>query len=264
MQGKIIHSDPHLEKVKHFHDQDAQHYTEMRYHSNSCEGIAYITRRELVLSLVKSNAMRVLDIGCGPGILTADLLKMGKEVYSTDLSSEMIKQAKQKANNDFIEKKAYFSVSDASHLPLAADQMDIALCIGVICYIRDYKSVLSEIRRVLKSNGEAIVQINNTTWPGLYEKLVPMYHWIKSKVTGKKYDGIDFDFNYFDFRTFCKDVKKTGFRIEDLKYFDFRFPFIDVLFPKFSVKIGKAMYKNRHLSFMKYFAFGVLLKMTRI
>ncbi len=253
----------HLERVKYFHDLDAPQYTKMRYQNSLCEGIAYVTRRKLVLDFLNQTSATVLDIGCGPGILTENLLEKGLKVYSTDLSIEMIKQAKNKALQNPSAEKAYFAVNDASNLPFSNKELDIVLCIGVMCYVKDYLPVLSEIHRVLKPGGEAIVQVNKIRFPGLYEKLVPFYHLMKSKLTGKKYDQINFDFNYFDYREFVRDAELMGFQVDEFQYFDFRIPFIDVLLPKFSVAVGKFMFKNRHKKLMRYFAFGLLIKMRK-
>jgi ubiquinone/menaquinone biosynthesis C-methylase UbiE len=256
-------SDSHLNKVKQFHDQDAQQYAEMRYHTNSCEGIAYITRRQLVLDFLPPTPKKVLDIGCGPGILTKDLLAKGYAVYSSDLSIEMIRQAKLKTAQCKNPDKVFFSVNDASNLPFATNQIDTVLCIGVMYYIEDYQSVLSEIHRVLKPGGEAIIQVNKMRWPKFYKRLVPLYQRIKSKVTGKQYDKIKFHFNFFDYRQFTKDVVKEGFRLEQFEYFDFRLPFIDVLVPKLSISMGKFMFKKRRLILFQNFAFGLLMKISR-
>ena len=256
-------SDSHLHNVKQFHDKDAQQYSEMRYHTNSCEGIAYTTRRQLVLDFLPPTPKKVLDIGCGPGILTKDLLAKGYDVYSSDLSIEMIKQAKLKTAAHKKTDKAYFSVNDASKLPFATNRIDTVLCIGVLYYIEDYKSVLSEIHRVLKPGGKAIVQVNKMRWPRLYKALVPLYQRIKSKVTGKQYDQINFDFNYFDYRAFIQDIEEIGFKIEVFEYFDFRVPFIDILIPKLSVKIGQFMHNKRHLKLIRFFAFGLVSKTVK-
>ena len=75
-------SKGHLHKVKHFHDLDASQYKKFRYHSNSCEGLSYITRKKLVLASVNINSGKVLDIGCGPGIFTDELLKKNLQVFN--------------------------------------------------------------------------------------------------------------------------------------------------------------------------------------
>lgn len=260
-------TNSHLQRVKHFHDQDAHHYTRMRYHSGSCEGLAYVTRRELVLGLLNTAlagnpSPHILDIGCGPGILTEKLLETGGLVFSTDLSEEMIRHAKQKALQNAKAANAFFLVNDASNLPLATDRMDIALCIGVLYYVKDHRAVLSEIRRVLKPGGQAIVQINKTKWPNLYKKLVPVYRWVKANMTGKKYDGLDFEFNYFDYPTFIREVERQGFKIAELAHFDFRLPFLDVFVPKFSVRLGRLMYRHRNKPFIRHFAFGLLIRLS--
>lgn len=258
----------HLQKVQQFHDHDAQQYTRMRYHTDSCEGLAYTTRRRLVLDMLNRalsgrQTPSVLDIGCGPGILTPHLLDKGVNLLSTDLSIEMLRQAEQRALQTGRAGDAAFAVTDASSLPVATNRIDIALCIGVLYYVKDYRPVLSEIHRVLKPGGQAIVQINKMRWPNLYKNLVPLYHGLKSTVTGKKYDQIDFDFNYFDYRTFITDAQRQGFEITQIQHFDYRIPFIDLLLPRLSVKLGKQMYANRHKRPMKYLSFGLLITISK-
>jgi ubiquinone/menaquinone biosynthesis C-methylase UbiE len=253
----------HLRKVKDFHDQDAEQYRRLRYHIDSCEGLAYVTRRELVLGSLNHKPAKILDIGCGPGILTEDLVNRKLKVYSADLSFEMLKQAKQRISQNALASNASFAVSDISSMPFSANEMDVVLCIGVMCYVRDYNSVLSEIHRVLRQDGETIIQINKIRWPGLYRKLVPLYRGLKSRLTGKRYEGLDFEFNYFDYRVFLREVEAKGFKISDLQCYDFRIPFIDILLPEVSVKTGKFMFEHRHWGPFKHLAHGVLIRAAK-
>ena len=263
-EENIMNSNNHLQKVKKFHDWDAEQYKGLRYHLKSCEGLAYITRRELVLGSVDFNAGNVLDIGCGPGIFTQDLLDKSLKVYSVDLSIEMIKRAKQAVNKYQLASNAHFTVSDVSNICFFDGKIDRILCIGVICYLKDYHSLLSEMYRVLKPGGKIIVQIDKIRFPAVYEKFVPLYRYLKSKITSKSYDKLNFEFNYFAYTNFIKHLEKNGFRITDIDCYDFRIPFIDILFNKLSLKLGKIMFKSRHLKFLRWFAHGLLIKADKI
>jgi ubiquinone/menaquinone biosynthesis C-methylase UbiE len=250
----------HLYKVKHFHDLDASQYKKSRYHSDSCEGLAYITRKKLVLSSININSGKVLDIGCGPGIFTDELLKRNLQVFSTDLSAAMIKEAKRQLNESSESKKAYFNVSDASNLCFLNNKIDYVLCIGVLCYVENYNSVLAEIYRVLKPEGIAILQINKIRWPGIYKKFVPLYQHVKKIITLKNYDKINFEFNFFSYHSFINNLKENGFRLIDIEYYDFRIPFIDILLPTLSIKLGKILFRARQSKFFRILAHGVLIK----
>ena len=254
----------HLQRVKDFHDLDASQYRAARYHSDTCEGLAYITRKELILAMLDGVSGKVLDIGCGPGILTKDLVDRGLRLFSADLSLEMIKQARSQVSPDGIGSRAGFVVSDASRICFAQEKMDTVLCIGLMCYVSDHGRVLSEMGRVLVPEGLSIIQINNIRWPSIYRMLVPLYHYLKSKITSKSYDTLNFAFNFSSRKQFLHDLEKNGFRVHAMEYYDFRIPFVDILFPKLSVKLGKAMFGNRQSRLLRGFAHGVLIKCSKI
>ena len=80
MGQQNVKIDDHLQKVKKFHDRDAAKYHAERYHSRTCEGLAYLTRKEIILGMAKVRPSRILDVGCGPGILTRGLIDLGHSV----------------------------------------------------------------------------------------------------------------------------------------------------------------------------------------
>ena len=264
MRQKESDVNSHLTKVKRFHDQDASQYEEFRYRSDSCEGLAYVTRKESVLASVDLASGNVLDIGCGPGILTKDLLAKNLRVFSADLSMEMMKRAKAQAMMSARPENAHFVSTNISEICFADSTMDTVLCIGVVSYVNDYAPLLSEIYRVLKPGGTAIIQIDNITWPILYRKFVPLYRRVKSRITSKKFDGLDFEFNFFSRSTFLGDLQSRGFEIVGLSYYDFRIPFIDILLPRLSVNLGQALYKRRSRKSLRHLAQGLLVKCRKV
>ncbi len=238
-------SKTHLNKVKGFHDWDAEQYRNLRYHSDSCEGLAYVTRKELVLSLIDIDAGKVLDIGCGPGILSSELLNRNFQVFSSDLSIEMLKQARHNIIENPLASNAHFSVGSVNDISFADNQFDLIFCIGVVCYIQDYNELLSELYRVLKPGGKLIIQIDKILWPRLYQKAVPVYQYLKSKITSKNYDKLDFTFTYFTYKKFIQNLDSKGFSLLDMQCFDFRIPFLDIILPKLSLRLGKIMFQSR-------------------
>jgi len=253
-----------LERVKEFHDQDASSYRQDRYHAETCEGLAYLTRKELVTGLVDLEQGRVLDLGCGPGILTRDLVARGLEVYSTDISLGMIREARATLDGMAESGRASFAIADAAHICYANGSMNQVLCIGVVIYLEDYVRLLDEIRRVLHDDGKLVIQIDYVIFPQIYRALVPLYQALKSKLTGKSYDELNFNFNYFNYRQFFRALEVKGFCIEGLEYYDFRIPFIDVLLPKLSVRLGRFMFKHRDKRIFRPFSYGLLIKAGKV
>lgn len=102
---------------------------------------------------------RVLDLGCGVGrhVITAYTLKNVHSV-GVDLCFNDLKTAGERFEEEFFEKdntKKNFglSVANALSLPFADNCFDKVICSEVLEHIPDYKSVIKEIRRVLKPGG---------------------------------------------------------------------------------------------------------------
>lgn len=259
-----MNGNTHLEKVKKFHDWDAEQYKRLRYHSDSCEGLAYVTRQELVMASADIEEGKVLDVGCGPGIFTPFLLNKKVEVYSFDLSIEMIKEARQGVADHPLASNGYFTVSNVSDVCYQDNVMDMILCVGVVCYIKNYNTLLAETKRVLKPGGRLVIQIDKIKWPTIYNQFVPLYHYVKSKITSKSYQELNFKFNYFVYHDFIRDLESNGFRIIDMQCFDFRIPFVDIIFPRLSLKLGKIMFRKRAVKVLCCLAHGLLINAQKI
>jgi len=97
----------------------------------------------------------VLDIGCGDGALTCRIAQKGAEVIGLDSSEDGIRLAKQ----IFSEKKipARFILAGAYEIPLESNSVDCAVLSEVIEHVLEPERILSEIQRVLKPGGKAVI-----------------------------------------------------------------------------------------------------------
>jgi len=254
----------HLAKVKIFHDHEAEAYLRQRYRDDSCEGLAYVTRKYLVLNMTRELSGKVLDLGCGPGILTSQLVEQGLEPYSIDLSLEMIKKAKNNVRYASPQIAGKFLVCEASNICFSSYTFDSVLCIGILYYIKDINIVIKEIKRTLKQDGIAILELNKIKYPFMYKTLLPLYRRIKAKYTGKNYDKMQFKGNIFSYKIFLSDIQKVGFCIKNIDYFDFRLPFIDVIFPNLSLKLGRFMFAHRDYVCFKLLARGMIIVIKKV
>lgn len=92
---------------------------------------------------------KILDLGCGPGIHSEKLRKMGAIVKGIDISSNLIKIAKSEAP------KVEFKVGDIERekLPYRDSEFDIVFSSLVLGHLKRWDFSLSEIHRVLKKGG---------------------------------------------------------------------------------------------------------------
>src|SRR5438270_10738699 len=79
----------HLDPVVEFFDRRAADY-DQEYDHESVGGYALRSRRSKVMGLFDQPWGRVLDVGCGPGVMVPELLKQGCRFVGVDPSQKMI------------------------------------------------------------------------------------------------------------------------------------------------------------------------------
>ncbi len=99
--------------------------------------------------------MRVLDVGCGPGNLTADIASRieGADVDAIDASESIIAEAAAEYGSI-----ATFAVGDVYALDFGDDEFDLVHAHQVLQHLDDPVAALAEMRRVTKSGGLVAVR----------------------------------------------------------------------------------------------------------
>lgn len=113
------------------------------------------TLEPFIKDLVKFNQWRnkkVLEIGCGIGIDTAEFARVGAEISAIDISSHSIELARKRL--DFYSLLADINIGDAEHLDFSENYFDFVYSWGVLHHTPDIKKAVSEVFRVLKPGGE--------------------------------------------------------------------------------------------------------------
>jgi SAM-dependent methyltransferase len=100
---------------------------------------------------------RVLEVGCGPGHLSARMAGQGLEVTGLDLDPAMIKRAQANATNAGVTTRASFVVGDAAALPFPDASFDSVVSTFSVHHWSDPAAGLAEIGRVLRPGGRALV-----------------------------------------------------------------------------------------------------------
>lgn len=115
------------------------------------------TRSEILRSLELRPGERVLDIGSGPGLLAFDMAATvgdSGRVCGIDLSEPMLEMSRRRcAELGWTE----FHNADATKLPFEDASFDAATSIQVYEYVADMPAALSELYRVLRPGGRALI-----------------------------------------------------------------------------------------------------------
>lgn len=134
--------------------------------------IYVVAKYQLILDLIgkEIKGKKILDLGCGDGVLSYLFAKNGAEVIGIDSSEEAIKFAKEKCKDlktiDFLSASVY-------DLPYEDRRFDYIVCSDVIEHLKYPLKMLSEIKRVCNSEGKIII----TTDIKLSEKPLDKMHY---------------------------------------------------------------------------------------
>lgn len=98
--------------------------------------------------------LRVLDFGCGPGTISMGLAEAVApgELHGIDMEESQVAMARAAATAGGHD-NAFFRAGDVTDLPFDDDSFDVAHCHAVLMHVPDTRSVLAEVRRVLKPGG---------------------------------------------------------------------------------------------------------------
>jgi ubiquinone/menaquinone biosynthesis C-methylase UbiE len=176
-------ASPEAAVVQSFQDQAAD-YLE-RYDPRTTAGHSFSVRKERVLELLRDVPAGVaLDIGCGPGVLAAELVERKYDYYGVDIAQKMIDVCR--ARFPQID-PARFTVGRIQSLKFPERFFDLILCIGVVEYLRDDGEAIREMARVLKPGGTAIISMPNRRAPfvrwnrGIYKPFVRGLNRLRGK-----------------------------------------------------------------------------------
>lgn len=92
---------------------------------------------------------RLLDIGCGAGLLTNAAALKGHTVYGIDLSEKSLEVAKKYDSTQTVS----YQVADALHLPYDNESFDVVCAMDILEHVEDPERLIQEASRVLKLNG---------------------------------------------------------------------------------------------------------------
>jgi ubiquinone/menaquinone biosynthesis C-methylase UbiE len=98
----------------------------------------------------------VLDVACGPGILSAAIAKAARDVVAFDLTPQMLKKAAQRCAEAGVD-NVTFREGNAAALPFADAAFDAAVTRLSVHHFDRPSRVIEEIFRVLRPGGRFVI-----------------------------------------------------------------------------------------------------------
>jgi 2-polyprenyl-6-hydroxyphenyl methylase / 3-demethylubiquinone-9 3-methyltransferase len=124
---------------------------------------------------VDPKGKRVLDIGCGGGLLAEEFARLGSHVTGLDPSTASLETARAHAGQEGLDIE--YRVGYGEQIPFHDATFDIAYCCDVLEHVSNLEQVIAETARVLKPGGIYLYDTINRTLPSNLIMIKIMQDW---------------------------------------------------------------------------------------
>jgi 2-polyprenyl-3-methyl-5-hydroxy-6-metoxy-1,4-benzoquinol methylase len=104
---------------------------------------------------------RILEVGCGAGLISLALARKGHFVDALDSTTAMLHMTRSDAVNEGLQDRIRIHVADVHALPFDAQTFDLVIAIGVLPWLHSERLAVQEMQRVLKPGGQLLVTADN-------------------------------------------------------------------------------------------------------
>ncbi|RUR15447.1 bifunctional 2-polyprenyl-6-hydroxyphenol methylase/3-demethylubiquinol 3-O-methyltransferase UbiG [Legionella sp. km535] len=141
------------------------------------------TRLDFISQHVKLNDIRVLDVGCGGGILCESMARRGADVIGIDAEAEAIKAAEEHAQNNSLSVR-YLCTPIEDYEDKA---FDVITCMEMLEHVHRPEQVLHHCRRLLKPDGLLFLSTINRT-PKAYASAIIAAEYVLNLLPKQTHD----------------------------------------------------------------------------
>jgi trans-aconitate methyltransferase len=169
----------------------------------------YEKAKGLVDLLAPKAGERILDLGCGTGVLTAEIASRGAEILGVDRSEEMISQARKKFP------ALRFELLDARELRFNAE-FDAVFSNAVLHWIPEPEQVIAGVARALKLGGRFVTEFGGK---GNIPKLIEGFHRAFSALRMREPEGMS-PWYYPSVAEYAGLLERHGLEVREASLFD--------------------------------------------
>ncbi|MBI2829951.1 MAG: class I SAM-dependent methyltransferase [Chloroflexi bacterium] len=149
--------------------------------------MVYLKERQDVIAITCPQDKTILDIGTGKGRFAIPFALAGaRRVVGIDLSEEMLRIARERAELAGVSDRVEFEPGDAETLRFEAASFDVVCCGDAFQYLPNPVKALTEFKRLCRAGGKIVVNVTNSDYSNFMlnvQKLVTknsaIYHIVR-------------------------------------------------------------------------------------
>lgn len=153
-----------VDAVRRYYDQVAHYYEKMRYGQTESGYASDHHRLGIVGEILRDRKnLRILDVGCGPGVMMERLIQHRHEVVGIDVSPMMVHECQERLRRlGYGGEQAIVGLAEDLSA-FAPDSFDVVLALEVLNHLDDEREdrCYREIARVLGAGGTFIAAYRN-------------------------------------------------------------------------------------------------------
>jgi len=127
--------------------------------------VGYAKRKLIDELKIDPRTTTALEVGCGGGVLTEEVARMGFVTTGIDPAEPSVRVAAAHARESGLDIR--YGTGTGESLPFEDRFFGVVFCCDVLEHVRDLPKVISEISRVLKPGGVFFYDTLNRTWASL-------------------------------------------------------------------------------------------------
>lgn len=177
---------------------------------------AFARRARIIFAnLELKNGQKILDVGCGRGFYLKTLGALGLKLnlHGIDLNQKYLDVAQR-----IVKKPVHLTKAEATNLPFRKNSFDRIIASEILEHIPNDEKAISEIYRVLRPNGIAMITVPNKNYPFFWDplnwSLERLFNWhLPSNIwwlAGLWADHL----RLYEKKELGKKLKKAGFKIK--------------------------------------------------
>jgi 2-polyprenyl-3-methyl-5-hydroxy-6-metoxy-1,4-benzoquinol methylase len=170
---------------------------------------------------------KVLDFGCGPGVIAMELARLGYDVLGLDGSAEMVRMSQGQADKHGL-KNMRFAHSHAEGATLPLNEFDAIVCSSVVEYVQEDIALISKLISSLKPKGHLFLSVPHTS-----SLIGKVEDFVRSVDKGNRGRHLSYSLRRYRKDDLC--LKLNGMGLQSIQCKNFEFP----CFGNFGVQMSR-------------------------